>query len=486
MPDLSPATNLATNVIPRTPTSYGPLPSLSEYSTNALDNTCLGAVSIQDTDLTIRVVSGTADKLYMINSSTPTWADVSGTSYSTAAGDNWRFALFERTIVATNFGNPIQSYNMASSTTFGTMASAAPQARHICTPKNFCMVGNTYDPVGGLAPGRIWWSGAGDNTNWPTPGSAAAQEVMSDYNDFPGNQGQINGMVGNLASSDVGIFFLHAIWRGVFVGPPDVFDFFPSENARGCPAPNSIIQVGLVAYFLGEDGFYSFDGTQSTPIGGDQVDYFFYSKVNKGALYNVIGAADVQNKMAVWIFPSTSSVAPDSMLLWRWDIGRWSFAQMGAQWIARFMSFGVSMDGMPALGFTDVDTLPASLDSSVWIGGALQLGAVDLSRKLAFFNGPNLQATIGTQAIQITPGRRSFVQGARPITDATAATIAISARQNLFDGETFSANVAVNAMGECPQRSSGRYHRARITIPAGSVWTEASGVDVTAIPEGWR
>jgi hypothetical protein len=422
----------------------------------------------------------------MINSATPSWLDVSGTSYATAPGDNWRFALFERSIVATNFGNPIQSYNMASSTMFGTMASSAPQARHICTPKNFCFVGNTYDSVGGLAPGRVWWSGAGDNTNWPTPGSAAAQAVMSDYNDFPGNQGQINGLVANLATSDVGIFFLHAVWRGVFVGPPDVFDFYPAENARGCPAPNSIVQLGLVAYYLGEDGFYSFDGTNSTPIGGDQVDYTFYNLVNRAFLQNVIGASDVANKLVVWIFPSTASVLPDSALLWRWDIGRWSFIQVNAEWIARFMAFGVSMDGLPAIGFTDVDTLPASLDSATWVGGALQLGAVDTNRKLAFFNGPNMQAQIATQTFQMSPGRKTFVQSVRPLTDAAAPTVSVSTRDILSSPEKFGAEVAQNVMGECPQRADGRYQRARVTIPAGAVWTEARGVDVTAVPSGWR
>ena len=485
-PDLSPYTSVMSNVVARTPESYGPIQSLASYSTNSLDGQCLGAVCVQDVDLSIKILAGTVDELYMMTAAATTWASVGGSTYTTAAGDSWNFALFNRTIIATNFTNPMQSYVMGTSTTFGNLASAAPQARHICTPKTFAMVGNTYDSVGGYAPGRIWWSVAGDCTSWPTPGSSAAQQGMSDYNDFPGEQGAVEGLVASLLNADVAIFFRHAIWRGVFTGPPDVFDFFPADTARGTPAPNSIVPLGGLAYFLGDDGFYAFDGATSTPIGTNKVDKTFYASVNRAAMQSVIGAADIANKTIVWIYPTGAATIPNAALIYRWDIQRWSPMTVTAEWIARFMSFGMSMDSMPSMGYTDVDTLPFSLDDPTWVGGALQMGAVDGNHNLAFFGGPNMAAQMTTQAIQLTPGRRSFVQGARPLTDATTPTVAFSARQNFFDAETFGIESALNVMGDCPQRSDGRYHRGRITIPAGVVWTEASGLDVTAIPGGWR
>ena len=485
-PDLSPMTSVMSNVVARTPESYGPINSLVSYSANTLDGQCLGAVSVQDTDLSAHLFAGTTDKLYTMTNASAAFADVSGTAYATAVGDVWNFVKFNRTIIATNFASPIQAYTMGSSSTFANLSSGAPRARYVCTPKTFCMVGNTYDPVGGYAPGRIWWSIAGDATTWPTPGSAAAQQGMSDYNDFPGNQAQITGMVSTLTSADVGIFFRSSVWSGTFVGPPDVFDFTPAQNVRGCPAPNSIVQLGGLAYYLGEDGFYGFDGVQSTPIGANKVDKTFWATVNQAALSAVIGAADVANKVIMWIYPAGVSTVPNAALMYRWDIQRWTPAAITAEWLARFISFGTSVDNLPALGFTDVDTMTISMDSSVWIGGALQLGAIDPTHSLAYFNGPTMQAQIGTAAVQMTPGRRSFVQGARPLTDATAPTIALSSRQNVFDTETFGTDVAINVMGDCPQRNEGRIHRFRQTIPAGSAWTQAMGVDVTAIPGGWR
>ena len=138
--------------------------------------------------------------------------------------------------------------------------------------------------------------------------------------------------------------------------------------------------------------------------------------------------------------------------------------------------------------FTDLDTLPASLDSAVWVGGALQLSAVNGSHELAFFTGPNLAAQVATQTKQLTPGRRSFVQSARPLVDLTngTPTVAFAARTNLYDTETFGAAVPPDISGECPQRSDGRYHNAMVAMPAAAVWTHIVGVDTTYQPGGLR
>lgn len=551
LPDLATATSIAMNVIPVTPLSYGPLPSLNQYSTDGINGPCIGAISVQASDLSVVIMAGSADKIYELTVNSPNWVDVSGTTYSTADGDNWQFVLFQNSVIATNFANPIQSFALevdtafsdifkapawAVSTAYGTIGqmvlangnryiliiagtsaatgtgptgtgdgivdgtatwnyqgSPPPTARRICTPKNFVMVGNTNDPVGGFGPQRAWWCSAGDATTWPAPGSLAAIQGMSDFNDFEGNFGEITGMVDSLANADVAIFFRHAVWRGLFVGPPDVFDFFPTENVRGCPAPNSIVPLGAVVWYLGEDGFYSFDGAQSTPIGNDKFDAWFYANVDQSHLINVVGAANVPNKTVFWAFPSiqSSNGICDSLLIYRWDIQRASYAYLGVnavEWLMRTLTFSQTMDSLDAFGFTDVDTLPASLDSPIWIGGALSLGAINGSHAMAFFTGPNLAAQVATQTKQLTGGRRTFVQSGRPLVDLAngTPTISFAARVNLYDTETFGPAVAPNAMGECPQRSDGRYHNALIKIPAGAIWTHIIGVDTTYIPGGFR
>lgn len=491
LPDLADATALALNVIPKTSQSYGLFASLNPYGSSALDGPCIGAITSINSEGTVSVWAGTEDKLYRMIASSLNWIDVSRVAgYTTAFGDTWHWALYSDKIFATNFADPIQSFLQGTDTIFSDLSADAPNARYMCTPKNFLMVGNTFDAIGGIAPNRVWWSASGDPTSWPAPGSALAQQEQSDFNDFQGSFGQITGLVDSLAGADVAIFFEQAVWRGVYVGPPDVFDFFPAENVRGCRCPNGIVPLGAVVFYPGVDGFYMFDGSTSTPIGVDKFDQWFWATVNQAFLWNVIGAADVVNRAVIWIFPSTlsSTGLPDTALVYRWDLQRASYCQFNAEWLMRVLSFGVTLDSFFGLGFTQLDTIPYSLDSRVWIGGALQLGAINASHMLAYFSGPALAAQIATSTVQPTPGALSWVSGARPLVQLNtgAFTIAVSGRNNLYDPITYGPPVAPNSMGECPQRVDARYVSALMGIAAGASWSHASGVDGDAQPSGWR
>jgi hypothetical protein len=46
--------------------------------------------------------------------------------------------------------------------------------------------------------------------------------------------------------------------------------------------------------------------------------------------------------------------------------------------------------------------------------------------------------------------------------------------------------VAIDAIGNAPQRAAARYHRARLAVPAGASFTHISGVEIDAVPEGRR
>lgn len=530
MPDLATASSVAQNVIPITPESYGPFPSQVNFSTNVMADYCLGAIGAQAPDLSNYIFAGTAVKLYLIKPPTTTWADVTNPSgsYTLSSGDTWQFKTYNDLVIATDFEDVMQSFAMGSSTTFlnlftapawatstaystlgqavlangnryvltgaGTSASsgtgpsgtgsgitdgtatwnyqsgAPPKARCLCTPKNFLMVGNTSDPVGGLAPGRIWWSVSGDPTSWPAPGSEAAITGMSDFNDFQGDFGQVIGLVDSLANADVAIFFQNAVWRGLFVGPPDVFDFFPVENVKGSPAPNSFISVGTHVLYLGQDGFYDFDGVNSVPIGANKFDNWFWNTVETSRLWQVIGAADIPNKLAMWAFPSTAGSVDgcDIILLYRWDIRRASYISLP----------------------TDSDFVRWLMRSLSATGSLLQISSINaFVNSLAFFTGPTLAAQVYTQTKQLTPGRRSYVQSVRPLIDAAAQTgisIAVAGRTNLTDALTFGAPVAPDISGECPQRNDNRYHTVNIEIAAGETWTHIIGGDVTYIPGGFR
>jgi hypothetical protein len=490
LPDyMSDGSGLVLNVIPRTPTSYGPLSSPAVYS-SGLNARCQGAYFGLDAAGDVNGFAGDANNLYQITSSNSTWNIVSKSAggYSVASDGKWNFTIFGQRIIATDFADNIQSFLIGSSSKFSDLSATAPKARYCAAVKSWLVVANTNDSVSGNDPQRVWWSANGDPTNWPTPGTAQAAQFQSDYQPLYGDGGWIQGIVGNLGNADAAVFMEHAIWRMVYSGGPDIFDFSPAEGVRGTPAPGSIAQNGALVYYLGEDGFYVFDGSTSVPIGANKVDKTFYTNINQNYINRVSSAIDPINKLYIVAYPSNSSAlgVPDSLLIYNWFIQKWSSASITSEIVVRALSFGFTLDQLyTKLNYT-IDGLPFGLDSRVWTGGNLLLGIFDANHKLNFFTGSSLQATIDSSEIQPVPGQQARIFNARPIVDGGIPTVSISTRNRQIDMPVFNAGSTINSIGTAPQRAVGRYIKSETVIPAASVWTHFSGVELDAAPAGYR
>jgi hypothetical protein len=477
MPDYNnPGSSNILNVIPRTSVSYGPMAALNKFSTG-LNARCQGAFSCADSAGNNYVFAGDTTKLYSYSSVSPT----SATNISKVDG-YWKFALFGQRVVATNFVDPMQSFLINSSSVFANLASAAPNARYITTAKGFLIAANTYDGTGGNQPQRVWWSGLNDPTNWPTPGTALAAQYQSSYNDLFGDGGWITGVVGDLGGCDVAVFMERRVWRGVYSGAPVVFSFYPAEGVRGTHMPNSIVQLGKDVFYIGEDGFYRFDGSSSEAIGVDKVDKTFFSMLDQNYLTRVQGAVDPLNKIIFWLFPSTSSTngVCDKIICYNWAFKRWSLINQEAEVLLRSSSFGFTLDTMPG----PLDSLTIPLDSLAWTGGNFILSGFDNTHSLGYFNGSTLAATIETSESSPFGETIATVKNTRPLIDGGSPTVSMAARMRLKDTETYGADTAMNSVGTCPLRKTGRYIRALAKIPAGSSWSHFQGINIDAEPNG--
>jgi hypothetical protein len=362
---------VAKNVVPNTTGDYGPLPALASAS-DALTARCQGAVGARDKAGNVYNFAGDATDLYRMSAGS--WTAISRSAgYTVAATDAWEFAQFKETIIASNgITDPMQSYLMGTSTIFGNLSTSnsAPSARHIAMiDPGFIMAGNTVDPTDGAVPNRVWWSEFGVPSSWPTPGTADAEAKQSDYNDMP-NGGWVQKIVGGIGGAAGAVFMDNSVYRIDYEGPPTVFRFTEVEKARGTPAPNSVINLGSFAAYLGEDGFYIFDGATSTTIGAGKVDSTLISDIDQSYYTSVWGAPDPINHTFYWVYPGAGSTSgiPNKELSFNWKTGRWAQAEFDSELI--FSSFGVgyTLEGLDSLGYT-LDTLPASLDSRAWAGG---------------------------------------------------------------------------------------------------------------------
>jgi len=379
-----------------------------------------------------------------------------------------------------------------------TFTSSVPRAKYVEAVGDFLMLANTFDGTSGAQPQRVWWSGIGDSENFPLPGSVQAIQVQSDYQDLQQTDlGQITGIAaGPLPTASATIFCEKGVYTALYVGSPAIFSFKAVDGAPGCVASTSIVKghlnsggtVAPVIFYRSADGFYAFNGTSSVSVGANKVDRFVLSELDPRLDQTVLGVAAQITKVIYWFYSTTGSAGLyNRAVAYNWDVNRWSYIDLSStpvEWVAETATIGYTLEELDQFG--TLETLRYSLDSEAWVGGAVAVGAFNSSHQLAYFSGSNMAPTVETPEVEPIPGSRVFIRNARPLVDATNGSIAISTRERQADSLTLKTAVLMNAMGECPQRVTGRYVKARFTFPAGTSFTHISGVEVDAIKQGIR
>lgn len=484
----NPGTNEVKNCLVKTAKSYGPLSSLAVTS-DAMTAKPKGANSFRDTDGAAYTFAGDADNLYLLSG--VTWNEISKTTdvYTVASDDYWRFIQYgERVIACNGLSDPIQSYVMGVSSAFADLAAAAPRARHAAVINNFVMVGNTYDGTDGNVANRVWWCAIDDPTDWPTIGSSDAAQKQSDRQDLPSG-GWVQALIGAVGGADGAVFCENSIYRVTYEGAPLVFSFDEIERGRGTPAPRSVVNVGPFALYLGQEGFYSFNGASSTPIGNQKVDKFFYEDLDTAYIDQIHAVADPINKLVFWAYPSYSSMngACDKMIIYNWEIGRWSYAEIDVDLIFRDYTAPYTLEQLDTFG--TLETIEISFDSRAWVGGQIALSAFNTDHKLCRFTGAALEATLGTTEFSgaelfRNPNERMYIDGIRPYVDGGAPTVSLKYRDSTSASLTTVGPSTVDGHGVAGFTQSCRYARASVVVPAGSTWEHAQGIEVEATPDG--
>lgn len=484
-PDLpSKSSDTVFNVIPVTEVSYGPLPSHQPFST-ALTARCQGGLTASDNSGNVRVYAGDASKLYRIASPGTTAADVSKVGgYTTSSVGSWSMTVLGQRVIATNFNDAPQGYLEGTSALFAnliTTGETSIRAKYATVIKNWLFLANTSDATSGNQPQRVWWSAINDPTNFPTPGTATAANNLSDYQDTPGPHGEIKGIAGNLGTADGAVFFERAVSRIIYSGLPDIFSFIPAEGARGLLVSGGLNQFGSEVAYPTEDGFYLFDGSNSSPIGKGKIDKFFYNDLQTAYIDRVSSCSDPSRGLLIWAYPGVgaSNGNPNRLLIYSRAFNKWTVTEASTvtiEYILRGATFGKTLEQLDAFG--TVDSLPYSMDSSVWSGNRSILAAFDASHKYGYFDGMNLAAKIDTTDLEVTPGFQSRLNRARPLIDLSTATLAVASRDKISSAVAFGSAQSQESNGSCALRAQGRYHRLRLEAPSGASWNQFSGIDI--------
>jgi hypothetical protein len=254
-------------------------------------------------------------------------------------------------------------------------------------------------------------------------------------------------------------------------------------NAKqGTLAPRSIVSIGPGRFFyLSEDGF--FGGVNRQPIGAERVDRWFLEQVDQTYLADVQGSADPFNKIVWWKYRALNGNF--YRLGYDWQLDRWCTTDIAVGEMMALATPSLSWDGLDAL-YSQIDDVSDPFDSRLFSGGRPTFATFTTDNTLAYFSGPDLEATIDTAAIEIDSNNRTFLNGARVITDAPLSGFTLADGTMAYHGDsvTWSTANTANRAGLVPFRSDGRLHKLRLVIASGTVWSIASAVNAHGVPSG--
>jgi hypothetical protein len=449
-------------------------------SSGTLSGIILGGFACVDRSGSPHFFVATSTKLYKLISNA--WQDVTRTSggdYNTNSGERWVFTQYGDNVIASNYSDFTQRFDLGTSTNFANLAGSPPQARVLAVVNNFVVTGDTFDAIDDERPARIRWSGFDNVTEW-TP-SVVTQADLQDL----ATGGPVRAIIGydNYAI----ILQYTAIKRLEYIGGSDIFSISDIEPNRGCFIAGTVAATGREIFYYGEDGFFQFSN-QSMPIGHGKVDRWFASNADFESAEKFTSTIDPRSKSYVLSFVSNDSPDgnPDLMLIYHWVERRWSLINMSMQRLFTSYSRSLSIDDLDAI-YGDLDSIPTSLDATEFKGGRPLIAAVTTTGAIGSFSGDTLQAEIETTEVQLNPQGRALVQEIQPITDASSVTVTIKFRDKLADSEMVGDTAVLNAYtGSACLRKDARYHRANMVIPAGTTWTFFDGVKLAFRGTGIR
>lgn len=480
LPDQSdfenPGSTVAQNVIPAA-RGYRPFFGLSEVS-QAADNRVRGIYATKDNNDSVVIFLGDAGKLYKMNNGTFALADVSDTGgYSFSGEEQWKFVKFGDDVIASGSDSDVlQKFTVGTDTAFSAI-SGAPAAKYMAVVRDFVVTANvSYG--GSTHRSRVRWSQINDADAW-TVGTAQA-----DVQDIA-DAGHITGLVGG----EFGVVLLEkAIARMQYVGSPLIFTFEKVETGHGCNYANSVAALGpSQVFYLADDGFFFFNGSQSVPIGAEKVDNFFFDDVNFTFIDRLSSVVDPENQTVMWSYANKDSTGePNRILVYNYAVQKWSIVHLDHEFLGSSITPNMTVEGLDSLS-SSLDAMTASLDSRFYAGGFFQLSATK-DKKLQTLTGQQLDAVLETREFEATPMRKSVVRGVTPYVTskdvAPTLTVQVGSRSRQIDTTSYSDAVSLNDDNLCPVRASGRYHRVRVN--ASGTWRYALGVDVDAVALGRR
>jgi len=454
---------------------YIPIPSFNAISLSALPSKCVGLAFARTSAGGWLIIAGTRTKLYKFQSNA--WVDItraSGGDYAVTVDDYWSFTQFGTQLIAVNIADDPQVVDVDGGVTnFAALGGTPPKARYATVVGDFVVLAS-------LSSGdrKARNSAINDATGWTVGTNLCDEQEFAD-----------GGRVTGLAGGEYGYVVQEkSIRRMIFQPGSDIaFRFERVEAEHGAAAGYSLASSVNSIFFLANDGFYQFNANGLNPIGAQRINKWFRANSDSARYFAVVAFTDPFAPRIGWAFyNSAGSVNFDRVLFYDWQIDRWTYGEVTAQYWSSLVTAGVTLEDLDVYGSIDGGGIPYPFDSRVWEGGAPVIGAVNADGEMAFLEGAApLDAVLATGPIHLTPGYRSKDFEIYPlgVLNGASPTIRIGKRENTQAAVLFTSAVAPSSLsGLWRVTASGRVHEFEVTITqaTGTLWTHMQGLDINA------
>jgi hypothetical protein len=392
-------------------------------------------------------------------------------------GVDWQYTVYGNYVIFVDAQEQTFYYDMGSGLNVQPLPNA-PRASWVTTVRQFVMVGNTIDEDGARVQ-RVRWSAFDNPLDW-----APSPTTQADFQDLAGTGGEVTGIIGGEYAV---IFQQHSIWRATYIGAPLVFQFDEVERGRGAVHGSTIIDVGSMPdggrgiFYLATDGFYRFTGQTSAPLGIDRVNITVKREVNFGRINEASAAANPDQHLVFWSLPVGAN--DFKLYIYNYHTGNWSCApDIKAVWLGQVGTGGYTLDNLP---YSNIDTMPVSLDSPVFIGSSTgTIAMFDTDGYLCYFSGTPLPATIETGEVLFGDGAHLITQCRALVAGDGNLQIQTGYRLRQSDPIVWTPLSSPSLDGAVKFRAHARFFRSRVKLYG--VWDEARGIIYNVEPRGRR
>lgn len=167
-------------------------------------------------------------------------------------------------------------------------------------------------------PRRIQWSDQEDNTTW-TP-SATNQAGDFEFQTSGSLKVGLRVRGGTLYLTDVDA------WFATYQGPPLVYGFDKVGAACGIVGKGAAASVETYAVWMGESGFWIFDG-YTKPLPCEVADYVF-GDINRAQISKVTAVNNTRYGEVWWFYPSQNSGENDRYVVWNYRENHWTIGTL--------------------------------------------------------------------------------------------------------------------------------------------------------------